>query len=136
MDLQMFMSHIPAGDLTGSPTTRQPQETGRLTPEELAVLMSVWPAGLHHRGPVADVFTASGARGWLLIAKRSHHEYVLVEDGGRRSQLGDSLASLGLPDQPLCINGKPHRGRASGARQAGATSGRSLGADGPGNIAL
>jgi hypothetical protein len=73
-----------------------------LTAAELAVLASIWPTGVHHQGRAADVFAAQGRSGrWLLIAKRADASYVLVEDGGRCSRSGASLAALGLPDKPI-----------------------------------
>jgi hypothetical protein len=73
-----------------------------LTAAELAVLHSIWPAGSHHPGAAADVFTAVGRHGtWLLVAKRSDGGYVLVEDSGGRSTIAGSLAALGLPDRPI-----------------------------------
>ncbi|MFO1062014.1 MAG: hypothetical protein U1E53_34225 [Dongiaceae bacterium] len=73
-----------------------------LTAAELAVLISIWPGGTHHPGAAADVFSACGRAGrWVLVAKRADGGYVLVEDGGRHSRCGGSLAALGLPDRPI-----------------------------------
>jgi hypothetical protein len=74
-----------------------------LTATDLAVLVSIWPNGIYHRGGIADVFTAQGRSGrWTLIAKRADGGYLLIENGGRHSRSGGSLAALGLPDRPIC----------------------------------
>jgi hypothetical protein len=67
----------------------------------VAVLKSIWPKGTHYQGPAADVFTATGRAGWLLIAKRPDGAYVMVEDSGKRSMVAGSFTELGLPEQPI-----------------------------------
>jgi hypothetical protein len=73
-----------------------------LTAADMAILASIWPAGSRHAGPNADVFSAKGRAGqWTLVVRRRDGSYLLIEQGGRTSIAGGSLAELGLPDQPI-----------------------------------
>jgi hypothetical protein len=78
------------------------QKRAHLTASDLAILISIWPRGSRHLGPVGDVYSAGGRGGlWTLVARRADGSYVMIEEGGRRSVAGTSLAELGLPDQPI-----------------------------------
>jgi hypothetical protein len=72
-----------------------------LTQSDLEILYSIWPRGQLHFGPQGEVFASCGKLSWTLVARHRDGNYVLIEESGRRSTAGTSLAELGLPDAPI-----------------------------------
>ena len=95
------------------------QKRADLTSADLAVLVSIWPAGSRHSGTAGDVFSAPGRAGrWTVVARRADGSYVIIEEGGRRSATGLSLCELGLPERPIAPAPAPTGAEAAGKRSA------------------